>query len=98
MLAKMQKHVKGTACRYVDGADGVTLTRSQQTTQQVISTVTLCTHFPAVPSSNLCSGSGYPDWDCLCLPQSLQANVGIVARSGHEFVLPNPFHFTTYLS
>lgn len=62
-MAKRQEHVQGTVYRYIDGVDGDTLTRSQQTTQQIIT-----------------PDSGHPDWDCLCLPQSLQAHVGIVPK------------------
>jgi len=33
---------------------------------------------------------------CFVLPESFQADVGIVPRSNHDCFLPHPFHFITH--
>jgi hypothetical protein len=65
--------------------------------EQVRVCVTLCNFIRMMFGSNL-------SWDISYskvfrrLPQSLQENVGIVARLGQDRVLPNPFHFLIHQS
>jgi hypothetical protein len=57
---------------------------------------TLWTCFRDVPGLNLSRKTSYPDWGILTLPESFQANTGIVLRLGPDRFLLNPSQFITH--